>query len=403
MIPLKKKFDYRFLIYRFSLIFFTVITLIEITGRIAGLPDGDFDVFFQKKPPESFSKHSENYLYPPNSEIKMNWGLIPYIVRTNNAGFRGDDIVLDKSSYLKHEDTPFRILTIGDSVTDGFFVDNENTWQYNLQNKLSNLYPHNNFEVINGARGGGSIDKELGLLRRFGPDLESDIVILTFVTNDLYEIKHSTLEQLRKRSRTAVKINLRFKLQRFFLTKTVVGELALKAWIAFLSARRGKNLFILPDFNNDLRYEIEGNYDFTNNSELFNKLYSNSDGLLLNNSFSEETETTFKIYCKLLNDLKIECQNQNSLLVFVYFPAYSQIYLKDQTDYINERLQKYCEIEQIYFIDLTEGFRHSSMEKTLHLAPWDYHLNPMGHQLFAEIMADKLENIFANSNVLNGE
>lgn len=93
-----------------------ILLVAEAICRFYGRPYGDFDVFF----PDTAD------LYPPNKTLTMTWGPIPYIVKTNNQGFRGENFSNRK------DPLSLRILTIGDSVTDGFFVDNPSTWQYVL-------------------------------------------------------------------------------------------------------------------------------------------------------------------------------------------------------------------------------------------------------------------------------
>ena len=51
-------------------------------------------------------------------------------------------------------------------------------------------------EVINAAHGGATIDKEYAILREFVIPLDPDIVLLTFVTNDIPDIKGKSRQEL---------------------------------------------------------------------------------------------------------------------------------------------------------------------------------------------------------------
>ncbi len=113
-------------------------------------------------------------LYPPSATLPMRWGAIPYEVRTNALGFRGDELALVAPSGR------VRILALGDSVTDGFFADNDATYPAQLQRFLRER--GRDVEVINGARGGGSIDKEYAILKEHG--LSQDLQVMARAIGD---------------------------------------------------------------------------------------------------------------------------------------------------------------------------------------------------------------------------
>jgi lysophospholipase L1-like esterase len=121
--------------------------------------------------------------------------------------------------------------------------------------------------------------------------------------------------------------------------------------------------------------------------------FGKTDGLVLHNEFDDHTLKAIRTYFNLLEKMADECKKKDIKLIFVYFPAYPQIYLPDFSVLINETLKKECEHLQIDFIDLTGGFRKMAKErKPFHLTPIDYHLNPAGNELFAQLLAEYLKN-----------
>ena len=105
-------------------------------------------------------------------------------LRTNNLGFRGDDISLEKP------DNTYRILFLGDSMTFGWGVEDRQTFPARLQEYLHGLDLGLKFEVINaGFTDGYSPDSYYAFLRDRGLKLEPDLIILTFFPyNDIPDL-----------------------------------------------------------------------------------------------------------------------------------------------------------------------------------------------------------------------
>jgi lysophospholipase L1-like esterase len=349
------------------------ILLLEIVLRIAGYPHGYFAGFF-------YPAHGQ---YPKNAELHMTWGPFPYTVRTNNLGLRGPDISTPKKPKTK------RIATIGDSVTDGYFVDNENTWQYYLT-QILNSDSAQNYEVINCARGGGSVDIAQFQLKQYALPLNPDVVILTFVSNDISDLINRSGSQLNQNGDISERYR-RATLQKFLLTQTAIGEAIYDAYlnIRFSSYRAKRDIMKRPP---EKRYNLQGSTNFENNARLFLARFGNNDGLVLGTTFNNQTIKALKTYFTILDEMAIDCKKENIRLLFVYFPAYPQIYVPDAPMLINEILRKECQRLDVEFLDLTEGFRIAAKDgKPLHLAPIDYHLNPSGHKIFAQLLASYLK------------
>ena len=82
--------------------------------------------------------------------------------------------------------------------------------------------------------------------------------------------------------------------------------------------------------------------------------------------------------------------------VFVYHPAYSQVYVVGSSMLMRDILRDECTRLGIPFLDLTPVFQEKGKEEALDLAPLDYHLNPYGNQ----VVADALSGFLQSANLL---
>ncbi|MFC2157978.1 SGNH/GDSL hydrolase family protein [Acidobacteriota bacterium] len=345
--------------------------------RILGYPGGAFLPWF----PQS------DALYEKNAVLQMTSGPIPYVVKTNSLSFRGEEITTEKPPGT------LRIAAVGDSITDGFFVDNESTWEYYLEDMLaSQLQKH--VEVINCAHGGGSIDKQLAILKRFVLPLKPDLVILTFVTNDISDIRGKTRSKL---IRGEYPIQ-RGWLSRFFLTQTAVGEflfdLVLRIRSSSYRKKQTPEQLASGKLLGESRYTIPGGDDFSKNAQLYLERRQKKDGLVLGRSFDKRTSKLVGNYIFALEEFISTCNTNEIELLFVYFPAYSQIYGLTPARFINNVMKEACLELNTDFLDLTDGFISHGKNNILHFAPVDYHLNPSGNNLFARLVSECVLTMF---------
>lgn len=343
--------------------------LVEGTLRISGYPTGRFAGLFP----------SPRGLYPASVEMTMSHGPAPYTVKTNSLGFRGPEVS------PKRAPGSIRIATVGDSITDGFFSDNDSMWQTHLQEALVERSGAT-IEVLNCAHGGGSIDKELWILKKFVVPLRPDLVILTFVTNDIHDIRWTPRQQLLAYSPSTPSAGEGFleALFRHVVTRSAFGEISYHVYLSAISAsyRRGQD-------RSQRRYEIVGGTDFSKNAEMFDGRYRDKDGLILNEPFDQRTLDLINNYLFTLAEFVAASRAAEASVLFVYFPAYSQIY-GSPSRRINLQLAQASEEMGIDFLDLTDAFQAAGREGALHLAPLDFHLNPRGNQVFAEAVAEHL-------------
>ena len=362
MATLKKKIGF----YAIFLAIFGLapIIILELVLRaFFGFPHGSFNYLLSAK----------DGLYPRNSTVIMDYGFKPYTVKTNSYGMRGKDVAFRKTEGVT------RIVALGDSVTDGYFVDNEGTYPYLLDKALSAQGLH--AEVLNVAHGGGSIDKEYALLRLVMP-LKPDIVILTFVTNDISEIRGKSKEELlHMKMRSVPK-----QMPEWLLTKTAIGELIgdLKLRLRYKNYRLSSREKVIPvgGVDNDtVRRDYEWNVRF------FKSVSTMQEGLVMAEPFSDDTQKLIANYLFALADMKKFCDANNARLILVYFPSYIQIYEPAANMRMRDILREACVGMGAPFLDLTAAFRRVARSGVFHLVPYDFHCNEKGNKIIADSIA----------------
>jgi lysophospholipase L1-like esterase len=350
----------------------------EVALRLAGRPRGTFVPVFR----------SESGLYPPNATIPMTWGPVPYIVRSNSLGFRGREIQRQKPAGT------VRIATIGDSVTDGFFVDNEATWQYVLEGLLRERLA-TPVEVVNCARGGGSVDWALRLLERFALPLTPDLVILTFVTNDITDLGDGLKYAVEMREGQGAMFGRAETAAQWLATRSAVGETLMDAYftVRFRVYRESKPIRSLTRERiaelGDRRYAIAGGEDAARNLAEFRRRFADTHGRVVADPWEPEIEALLRRYEEGFRRLVQACRSGGTKLVCVYFSPYLQVYDDAASRRINRELQRLCRAEDVPLVDLTDGFV-AQRRRALYLAPTDDHLTPEGNRLFAELVAKDL-------------
>ena len=352
---------------------FVVLLVAEFLLRIFGVaPSGFFDFMLPT---------ADGGLYPRNSTIEHNWGPIPYVSHTDSLGLRKIDSTKPLSSSC------VRIITIGDSVTEGYFVDNSATYPHFLQ-RLLDQCKNETYQVLNAARGGGSIDKELAILKKIALPLRPKFAILTFVTNDIADLRGKTRLQILNHRLQFDHANVpaHHRVAFWAWSKTALGEAIYRLyWHLKYTRRYGK-----PAGRGDGRYIIDGGTDFARNAEIFRNSCSNSDGIVLSAEFSQEARNLIDNYLFGLEKFIVTCRSSDITPVFVFFPAYSQIYDRSASLAIRDLLRDDCQRLSVPFVDLTPTFRTWGTVEPIHLAPVDYHLNPRGNEIMGRAIFDFL-------------
>lgn len=333
-----------------------------------------------------FALTSPDGLYPPGGRKLMRWGRIDYVVETNSLGLRGREASRRKPEGIT------RIAAVGDSVTDGFSVDNPDTFPWLLQDLL--VERGHAAEVLNVARGGATIDKEFALVRDVAAPLDPDVLLLTFVTNDIKDLRGKTREDL-----VTAEIPRSGALD-WLRAKTAVGEWVSDTVLAMTDRgyRKARDLRSRVPVLDASRYQIAGAREIARNRRLFEEKFEDADMIVERYPWTPEVEKLVGDYLYALGQLSDFCREAGMELVLVYFPSYVDVYDRDAPARMRRTLADASSALDIRYLDLTEPFRRAARTEVLHLAPVDFHPNPAGNRVMASAIADFLE----GSGVLRG-
>lgn len=346
-----------------------VLVAIECALRLFGLPAGLFH----------YEPYDKGTLFLPNREMRMVMGPMPYTIKTNRHGLRGPDIPLEKP-----EGTT-RIIALGDSVTHGFYVPEEHTYPAFLERDLrARGYEA---DVINIARGFASIDMQFAMLREYGLRLGPDVVVLTFVTNDIEEIAGKSREALLSHE---LYHPLREAESGWFLFgRTAIGELLLDGMMRWRYPKYRKHAREL-EATSDPEISIEGGTNFRENAEHFLNAYAKKyDSPAWYETLRLDHKAAVDDYYWTLERLRDFCAERGIVLVFSYHPDYPHIYLPERGVPLYDAAKDACTRLGIPFVDQLPVFRAHAGE-VLHFAPVDFHPNARGNALIAEAVAETL-------------
>ena len=98
-------------------------------------------------------------------------------VRTNSLGLRGPEVP-------PHVPGELRILVLGDSITFGDYVDEDETYPVALERRLQAALPARTVRVINAGGPNVGTQDEAALLGELAPAIRPDLVLVGFYLND---------------------------------------------------------------------------------------------------------------------------------------------------------------------------------------------------------------------------
>ena len=356
-----------------ALVLAALLLVLEGGLRLTGAPHGVFKLWFSGR----------LGLYPENV-TQVNIGNTPWVVQTNRWGFRSDeDLALAKTLGR------LRIAMIGDSITDGFGVENANNFPTALHRALTASGVNN--EVINGAHGGSSIDRQLAILRDAITPFSPDIVVLTFVTNDIHvlaAIDDARLLHSRADTETPARQFLRLMMVHTAVGETVVSQLL--RWLS-IDFARSQDEVAQQSAMGDSRYAVPGGDAFAHNAQRFMEIAAKADARILRDDMDPEMQQQLDRYWQAWDAFMAHCRQHGFRPVFVYYPAYSQVYDPSVSLRIRDLLREHSARAGVPFLDLTPVLREKGAGTVLHLAPRDYvHLNPAGNRVLGDALAQFL-------------
>ena len=115
------------------------------------------------------------YVYAPSQKGWIDDGF----VTINSLGFRGAEVATPKPAGR------FRVVIIGDSVTLGWGVADDETFSARLEQLMRQKFPQRDVDVVDLGVGGYDTRQEVALLKRNLSVLEPDLVLVGFYSNDV--------------------------------------------------------------------------------------------------------------------------------------------------------------------------------------------------------------------------
>jgi lysophospholipase L1-like esterase len=291
------------------------------------------------------------YILYPNSDF-MTLG-VPF--RTNELGFR-DRPIAEKASNM------FRILCVGDSVTFGTGVANEETFPNLLEARLQQSAPAGKaIDVINAGVSAYNIRNIKGLLSQHLGTLRPDIVIYVFVENDLDDSVSPSPDGYLVAYDPAKSQEDPF-----------IGDDFAGMWVIHRDAVKKKGLF----------GKLAGFFD-----NEFNRICELPPPLLLGQH--PETRSRWAAFTQHLDEIKSLCDRTGTPFLVYAFA------LKGHSEPVVLRVKEICEARSIPFATTMPVFSYATYAKR-HSLGYDPHCNPEGHRL----MADRLLSFLVESQSL---
>ena len=265
-------------------------------------------------------------------ELKPNYQHGMY--RINNHGFRGKDID------IKEGKDAFRIVAVGDSITFGSRLKEEDIYPSLLEGYLNKGELNRHFEVINTGVGGYNIWQYLEIYKEKVRILSPDLVIVGICQNDF----------------------------------EVVGPYH----VDFFGMVRG-------DFDAETRKGLLDNlaiYRTVSNRIKMYSLTRDEKGQDAVRTMAPSLSRKWTDGSVPLKELVKITKEDNIPVFFVIFPYRFQI--KENDSQTDEKLIEFMKDNTLFYIDLLDSFRKNSQE--LYVKGDYVHPNELGHNITADLI-----------------
>jgi len=270
---------------------------------------------------------------------------LPFAVQIDSLGYRGAGFPVQK------QPGELRVLAIGDSFTYGDFVDTDSTFPAVLQRDLT-VTCARPVTVINAGVGGSTITTAIHMLERAWK-LSPDVVLLTFVENDVDDLRND-----------------------------MWGELA--------ANRQAKSKFPLSVIYPVLRRSALWNFSLKLRGRIRAVGYSalpNSPADLRPRS---DVPALRAEYGRVLRTLANEVRAHDRSLVLAAFPSHLTL-SGITTDEQLQWLERTGKEQGVATFNLLEPFKASGLPTTtLYLLPHDGHPSPRGYEVAGSWLTSRL-------------
>jgi lysophospholipase L1-like esterase len=138
---------------------------------------------YQDEPPIHREDAELGWVLIPNSRFTHKKPCFNVEVKINSYGLRDEEFSLEKDKGT------YRILVLGDSLTFGVGVENQDSYPEQLEEILnSKMQDRYRYEVVNAGVYGWGTHQEYKYLKRKGFDFDPNLIIVAFYSNDIEEV-----------------------------------------------------------------------------------------------------------------------------------------------------------------------------------------------------------------------
>ena len=266
----------------------------------------------------------------------------------NSAGFRGPEI-------RREDDRGLRVFSLGDSITFGVGVPDEDPYPRQLEALLRAEWPHLEPEVINGGVQRYFTYQEIEQLKRYGPGLKPQIVTIGVYPNDLGERPEGDYTREYENEREQAATSFRNRLPHVYLLAKNSAAFEL-AKLVFLSRQERENVIVHA-------YRGEA---------------------------TPRDERRWQGFERELESFASETAKAGYTRIVVVIPAHRQVVEDPPQSLYPKRVLEACGRLDLTAVSVLERFKASRRAGEDPYLPWDGHLSRTGHRIVAEMIRDEV-------------
>src|SRR3989344_39134 len=301
-------------------------------------------------------------------------------VKINSFGLRDNDYNTRLSPNVK------KILLLGDSMTFGYGVEQENSYPEILETLAGG-----NYTFINSGVGGYSPDVEYIYLKEKGLKFNPDIIILgLYIGNDITDLESNEWVELDEKGLPKKIVSNRYYIDDQNRMRTKGDENVIKnnpfpvlyGINVFLSYKSHAYIF-LKERSKFLFYRL------TEQEELIQKT-------IYGNYYDKNLKLSWKNVESILMEINSLVNENGKDFVVVLIPSRDQFQEEKDNTYNfanpNRRLMMFGGENNIIIMDLLPYFKENSNPRDFYYKK-DVHLNRNGHRFLAEKIYEELKNL----------
>lgn len=288
--------------------------------------------------------------YELNPGWEGDFGGVP--IRINSLGLR------DRDYLVKKDEKTYRIIVLGDSMTFGWKLNLEDTFEKLLERKLNEEVGSGSYEVINAAVPGYNLRQEVASLNSNWLRFKPDMVILGVFINDITDFNAKPIR---------------------VLPQMPIGSFPLK----LSDVPRKSFFFQFLALKWDLIRE-KYNRDFN-----VPPVVENTD--FLKGVVSANTRQYWLEADKQLKELARLAEKDSFEVLIFYWPDINQFHKGEDYRGLQRILAEEADKYNFYFVDLSSALENSKEWPLLsEKFSGDYHPNEIGHKVAADVLFECL-------------